>query len=95
MSRPSPLAIAIAACAARQRLDSWVYADEIRHYLIALGFPQTTSAQQVAAWAQPMCSCDAPWLERERDYNGIWRYRLTRFGLNDIDNKLKHVRVYR
>ena len=91
--RPTELAITIAALSVRHVVDHWLYANEIRGQLARLGFNATT--QQVAAWLGLMCTVDAPWFERTHDHGGMWRYRVTRFGVCDVENKVHGMRVIR
>lgn len=89
--RPSELAITLVAwrpSAADPSYSAWMYADDIRGRLRLLGFAATT--QQVAASLARMARTECPWVER-RDDNGVWQYRVTRFGVNDIQNKLPWV----
>lgn len=94
-ARPTELAITLAALACRSSDDGWVYADEIRGQLLKLGFSRQTSAQQVASWLKPMCSVECPWFERGLYFGGYWRYRVTRFGITDVENKMARLRVVR
>jgi hypothetical protein len=93
MSRPTELAITIAALPGRYGAsDGWVCADEVRHRLRVFGFE--CSSQFVAAALARMASVDAPWLERrESAWGGPAEYRVTRWARNDIDNRLTHLRL--
>lgn len=88
--RPSELAITVAAYGTGRE---WNSADEIRGRLKLLGFDCT--AQQVAAWAGRMCRVDAPWLEKREPWGGYSEYRVTRYGLTDIANRLEGLRPSR
>lgn len=88
LGTPSELAITLATFPGR-RTDSegWSSADEVRGRLVLLGFDCTT--QQVAAYLARMARTECPWVERRRDrWSVYWEYRVTRFGHNDIDNRL-------
>jgi hypothetical protein len=85
--RPSELALTIAALPGRYATDGWVYADNVRHSLRLIGFDLTT--QQVAASLARMARTDAPWVERRKaEWHNVWEYRVTHFGLNDLENRL-------
>ncbi len=81
--RPTELAITLAAFV--RGTNDWRCADEIAHRLQLLGFEAT--AQQVAAWLRPMCECECPWFEREQTSWGPWSYRVTTYGVCDIENR--------
>lgn len=85
-SKPTELAITIAALGNNYHRDGWFCADEIRGKLALLGFDVKT--QQVAAWLGRMSRDDAPWVERQRSPWNELEYRVTPFGLNDIANRL-------
>jgi hypothetical protein len=90
--KPTELAITLAVLSCDSPQDDWAYSSQVRQGLVLLGF--NVSQQQVSAWLRPMCEVDAPWLERKRSF-GDWRYRVTRYGANDVENKLLRVRVLR
>lgn len=92
-SRPSELAITLAVLPRRYSNPSgWMTADEVRGGLKLLGFE--CSSQFVAAALARMARTEAPWVERREDvWGGPWQYRITRFGRNDIDNRLPKLRV--
>jgi hypothetical protein len=94
MSRPTELAITIAALPAPSggAFGGWVYADEVRGRLRMLGFDCT--GQFVAAALARMAATDAPWVERKANpLGGPWKYRVTRYGSTDIDNRMPLLRV--
>lgn len=89
--RPTELAITLAALGGVGYAadDKWYAADQVRHRLGLLGFE--VSAQQTAAWLHRMSRVDAPWIEKRRSPWNDWEYRVTRWGLNDIDNRFPGV----
>jgi hypothetical protein len=92
-SKPSELAITLAALHHRYSTEpGWLYASQIVANLKLLGFEVNSRA--LAGTLGRMCRVDAPWLERRRSPFNDYEYRVTRYGRNDIDNKLGGVRVY-
>lgn len=90
VGRPTELAITLATFPGQRAYTEWVTADEVAHRLKLFGFD--CSAQQTAAWLARMSRADAPWVERRRDrWDEWWEYRVTRYGRNDIDNRLPGV----
>lgn len=86
--RPSELAITLATLPGRYGSeDGWQAADQVRHRLGLLGFDAT--AQQVAAWLGRMARADAPWVERRTVDGHYGEYRVTQWGSNDLDNRLR------
>ncbi len=85
--KPTPLVITMAALGDRDYgRDGWVYADEVRHRLMRLGFE--VSPQQVVASLRAMSRVDAPWVEvRDNPHFPIKEYRVTRFGQCDMQNR--------
>lgn len=86
-SRPSELAITLAAMHHRYEVEGgWLYASQIAGNLRLLGFE--TNGRRLAATLKHMCEVDAPWLERKRSPFNDYSYRVTRWGKNDIENRL-------
>lgn len=93
VARPTELAITLAALPNRYDIDGWTYADNVAHRLRDLGFD--VSAQRVAAWLLRMSKVDAPWVEtQESPWGAPRRYRVTRYGRCDIENKIPKLRVW-
>ncbi len=87
-SAPTELAVVVAMLESH----SWTYADEIRDALAVLGF--NVSHQQLTPLLTRMATVDAPWLERRRA-GRWWRYRVTQWGVTDVENRLPAIRVQR
>jgi hypothetical protein len=88
VSQPTELAITIATLHHRAWTSKpgWLYASQIAQNLERMGFE--TSGRQLAATLSRMCTVDAPWLERERSPFDDYRYRVTTWGFNDLENRL-------
>jgi hypothetical protein len=92
--KPTELAITLAALDHRYTFEpGWLYASQIAANLALLGFD--TTGKRLAPRLGSMCKADAPWLERKRSPFDDYAYRVTRWGLNDLDNRLLHGRVVR
>jgi hypothetical protein len=92
-NKPSELAITLAALSHRHAMEpGWLYASQIVANLQLFGFD--VSSRALSATLARMCRVDAPWLERRRSPFNDYQYNVTRFGRNDIDNKLPRLRVY-
>lgn len=87
--RPSDFAITL-ICVQPHVRDGWLYSDEVRHRLKWLGFD--VSSQLVVARLKAMCKEDAPRFERRDSGFDVGQYRVTRWGCNEISNKLPGVR---
>jgi len=87
--KPTELAITLAALGHRDYYsrDGWLYASHIAENLGVLGFEVT--GRSLASTLARMCTVDAPWLERRRSPFSDYEYRVTRYGRNDIDNRLR------
>lgn len=94
-AKPTELTITLAALpgyGTDYGREGWVYADQVRGRLALLGFD--ASAQQVAAWLRKMAAAESPWIEvRENLHFPIREYRVTRYGANDVGNRLPGVRL--
>lgn len=87
MTKPSHLAITMAALGHRYSHQGWLCAGQISANLRLLGFE--VGGSQIASTLTHMCTVEFPWLERRESYPGEYEYRVTRFGINDIDNRMQ------
>jgi hypothetical protein len=92
-TKPTALAITLAALKHRYANDGWLYASQIAANLALLGF--NTNGRALASPLARMCTVDAPWLERRRSPFHDYEYRVTQWGRNDIDNRLPGVKAAR
>lgn len=90
-ARPTDLALAI-CCSQDRTGDGWVYADEVRGKLLALGFPGLT-AQQVSQFLRRLVRDELPLVERREDYSGVLQFRLTAHATTLVWNRLR-LRLY-
>lgn len=90
--RPTELAITVIG-AAGINSDGWLYADEIRGRLRWFGFEP--SSQFVVSRLNAMCEEDVPRFERRERWGREKQYRVTRWGRNEIGNKLPGLERYR